>query len=177
MKKIIILTIISALAYSGKAQVIIGKDTPTNDAVSVEFADDEPRGMILPYVETVPSGPTPGTIIFDTTDKKVKYWNSTAWVLLSDDDSTPATIGVVDLSIQTTRTESSTAKTAIGNGADTDTTTGILVLTDPEKAMILPKLNKPYETIVNPAPGMMVYDTESHQLAVFNGTVWSFWKP
>lgn len=47
--------------------------------------------------------------------------------------------------------------------------------TDTDKAMILPKTT--YSAIVNPAAGMMIYDTTAKQLAVFNGTVWSFWKP
>ncbi len=45
------------------------------------------------------------------------------------------------------------------------------------KAMILPKVASPHLNIKNPAPGMIVYDTDARQLAVFNGTVWSFWKP
>ena len=56
-------------------------------------------------------------------------------------------------------------------------TPGILVLADTDKAMVLPKVASPHLNIVNPAAGMMVYDTTSKQLAVFNGTVWSFWKP
>ena len=31
--------------------------------------------------------------------------------------------------------------------------------------------------IIKPEPGTMVYDTNAKQLAVFNGTVWTFWKP
>ncbi|SIQ64345.1 hypothetical protein [Chryseobacterium indoltheticum] len=56
-------------------------------------------------------------------------------------------------------------------------TPGILVLEDTNKAMILPRVASPHLNIINPAPGMMVYDTTAKQLAVFNGTVWSFWKP
>ena len=65
----------------------------------------------------------------------------------------------------------------IGGDPATDTTPGILVLADTNKAMVLPKVASPHLNIVNPSPGMMVYDTTSKQLAVFNGTVWSFWKP
>ncbi|WP_426480116.1 hypothetical protein [Chryseobacterium sp. R2ACT005] len=48
---------------------------------------------------------------------------------------------------------------------------------DVNKAMILPKIASPHLNIVNPAAGMMVYDTTKKQLAIYNGTVWSFWKP
>ena len=65
----------------------------------------------------------------------------------------------------------------IGGDPSTDTTPGILVLADTNKAMVLPKVASPHLNIVNPSPGMIVYDTTKKQLAVFNGTVWSFWKP
>ena len=34
-----------------------------------------------------------------------------------------------------------------------------MVLADTNKAMVLPKVASPHLNIVNPAPGMMVYDT------------------
>ncbi|WP_262907374.1 hypothetical protein [Chryseobacterium sp. LC2016-27] len=43
--------------------------------------------------------------------------------------------------------------------------------------MILPKVASPHLNIINPSAGMMVYDTVKKQLAIYNGTVWSFWKP
>jgi len=48
---------------------------------------------------------------------------------------------------------------------------------DVNKAMTLPKIASPHLSIVNPAAGMMVYDITKKQLAIYNGTVWSFWKP
>jgi hypothetical protein len=83
----------------------------------------------------------------------------------------------VDTTLQDPLTEKSTAKVAIGANGATDTTPGILVLTDKDKAMILPKVASPHLNIINPSAGMLVYDTTAKQLAVFNGTVWSFWKP
>lgn len=65
----------------------------------------------------------------------------------------------------------------MGTNSSTDTTPGILILSDADKAMILPKVASPHLNIINPAAGMMVYDTVNRQLAVYNGTVWSFWKP
>lgn len=104
--------------------------------------------------------------------KKVKYLKGGSWFDLSVD-----TTGTVNTTLQDTKTEQSSAKVAIGANGATDTTPGILVLTDTDKAMILPKVASPHLNIINPAPGMMAYDTVKHQLAVYNGTVWSFWKP
>ena len=66
---------------------------------------------------------------------------------------------------------------AIGANPTLDSAPGILVLTDTNKAMILPKVASPHLNIINPSAGMMAYDTVKRQLAVFNGTVWSFYKP
>lgn len=161
---------IAACVYS---QVAIGKDNVTNSTVSLEFGIGN-KGLLLPWVTSAASvtGVVDGTIIYDTTDKKVKYRKSGSWFDLSID-----TTGTVDTSLQNSLTEKPSAKVVIGINGETDTTPGILVLSDTDKAMILPKLASPHLNIIDPAPGMMAYDTVKHQLAVFNGSVWSFWKP
>lgn len=174
----IIASILILAGIMAKAQVAIGKQSVTNTSVSLEFANTENRGFILPYISDKSSITAEGSIIYDTTDHKVKYLKEAGvWVNLSEDDATPATVGTADLSIQgANKTEQSTAKTVIGANAAADTTSGILVLSDTDKAMILPKIVSPHLNVINPAPGMMVYDTVKKQLAVYNGTVWSFWK-
>ncbi|WP_294304348.1 hypothetical protein [uncultured Chryseobacterium sp.] len=131
-----------------------------------------------------------GTFIFDLSDKKVKFMKAGAWSDLTGSPSFPLTVkdasnndvtytqfNAVDSSLQDNRKEEAGSKVAIGTSAVSDNTTGILVLTDTNKAMVLPKVASPHLTIKNPSPGMMAYDTVKKQLAVYNGTVWSFWKP
>ncbi len=159
-----------------KSQVAMGKPSVTNASVSLEFADTENRGLILPYIVDKSSMAENGTIIYDASDKKVKYLKDIAtntWF-----DLTVDTTGVVDLSLQgLDKVEKTTAKTAIGSNAATDSVDGILVLTDTNKAMVLPRVASPHLNILNPSAGMMVYDLTKKQLAVYNGTMWSFWKP
>ncbi|KAB1228618.1 hypothetical protein [Chryseobacterium viscerum] len=152
-----------------EAQVAVGKNSVSNPSTSLEFAGTENRGLVLPYIEDNSGISQDGTMIFDTTDNKVKYLKSGSWFDLSVD-----TTGNADLSVQTTKTEKTEAKVSIGTLTSTD---GILVLEDSNKAMILPKVASPHLNIINPAAGMIVYDTTAHQLAVYNGSVWSFWKP
>lgn len=175
MKKVITILII-ILAVTLDAQIAIGKEEVSNESVVLEFGHTENRGLILPYVETKDAITEEGTIIFDIEDHKVKYLrDGGVWENLSEDDGTTATIGAADISIQSAdKIEQITAKTGIGTPTSTD---GILVLEDSDKAMILPKVPSPHENIIDPAPGMLVYDTTAKQLAVYNGTVWSFWKP
>lgn len=173
MKNTILIMAMLTTAATAKSQIAIGKQAVSNTSVSLEFHNTENRGLILPYVEDKTAITVNGTIIYDVTDHKIKYLKDTnTWQDLSVDTS-----GAANISIQTGKTESATARAAIGTTGATDTTPGVLVLSDTDKAMILPKVASPHLSIINPAPGMMAYDTVKKQLAVYNGTVWSFWKP
>lgn len=172
MKKISIF-ILSTIYACGFSQVAIGKGSVTNTSVSLEFETGN-KGMVLPWVVSAAgvTGAVDGTIIYDTTDHKVKYRKNNSWFDLSVDAN-----GTANTILQDSKTELTNAKVAIGTNAPTDTTPGILVLTDADKAMILPKTTLPHLNVKNPPAGMIIYDTANKQLAVFNGTVWSFWKP
>lgn len=190
------------IAASAYAQVAIGKSSLTtlpspaptgtpNPSISLEFGDyvvNQGKGFVLPWTTAAmdKAAAVEGTIIYDTTDFIVKYKNGTAatsWVALTKNESAPVPInttqGVVDTTLQDTfngvaLADSPTARTSIGTPTSVP---GILVLEDVNKAMILPKVPSPHLNISNPEPGTMVYDTVKQQLAVFNGKVWSFWKP
>lgn len=172
MKNIFLTTFI-LISACVSAQVAIGKASVSSTAVSLEFGNEN-RGIVLPWVTNTSdvTGVVDGTIVYNTTDKKVYVKYASGWKDLSIDAT-----GAVDTSLQNSLSDLDTAKVLIGGNPNTDTTPGILVLADTDKAMVLPKVASPHLNIVNPAAGMMVYDTTSKQLAVFNGTVWSFWKP
>lgn len=175
MKKIILTTTLFIVACAS-AQVAIGKQNVSTPSVSLEFYDgaDNAKGMILPWVTSAASvsNAVNGTLIFDSADKKVKLKQNGSWT-----DFTKLDNGNINLSLQNNVTEQANAKAQIGGNATTDTTPGILVLADTNKAMVLPKVASPHLNIINPEPGTMVYDTTKKQLAVYNGTNWSFWKP
>lgn len=174
--KNIVATLSLLFTTSLSAQVAIGKATVSSPAVSLEFYDnaDNTRGIILPWVTSTAAvtGAVNGTIVYNTADRKVYVKYASGWRDLSVD-----TTGTVTTTLQDALSDLDTAKVLIGGDPATDTTPGILVLADTNKAMVLPKVASPHVNIVNPSPGMMVYDTTKKQLAVFNGTVWSFWKP
>ncbi|MCX8525368.1 hypothetical protein OF897_15725 [Chryseobacterium formosus] len=166
----VILAMASSLAFS---QIAIGKSNVSNTSVSLEFGDNANKGIILPWVTSQGdvTGAVNGTIIYDVADKKVKYLKGGTWFDLTRDNT-----GAVNTSIQDNLQESNSAKAAIGSDGAADTTPGILVLTDTDKAMVLPRVASPHLNIISPAAGMMVYDTFNHLVAVYNGTVWSFWR-
>ena len=174
MKKYILIWALLFAFIGGNAQVIINPDTnqlQSSPSVLVEFGT-QPKGLLLPWVTNTAgvTGAVAGTVVYDVSDKKVKYLKGgSGWVDLSIDGS-----GIVDTSLQDSPQDAAGARTIIGER--TASAPGILVLDSQTKAMVLPKVAQPYLNIINPSAGMMVYDTTAKQLAVFNGTVWTFWK-
>ena len=176
--------IISSLAFS---QVVIGGDTGSagnnTNSVLLDFPTGQNKGIILPYVRTLPTTPAEGTIVLDAvsgTAARVKYYNANThpgtngWVDLSGQNGTVTTA----LSTQPTTTEIANAKAIIGADENTPTPDGVLVLESTTKAMVLPIVSD-VNNIPSPSPGMMVYvnKADAKRLAVFNGTKWSFWEP
>ena len=171
-----ILILFSNLGFS---QVTIGKSTATSPSVSLEFGDEN-RGLLLPWVTNASAVESPenGTMIYDSEDKKVKVKLVDGWKDLSV-NTTGTTIDpltdIDGLTIQSSSVnEQEDAKLTIG---DLTESKGILVLEDKNKVMVLPKVYQPHLNIINPSPGMMVYDTKDQLLCVFNGKDWAFWKP
>lgn len=191
--------IILGLLISGQmfSQVTIGKSAatvaPATSSVSIEFGDATGgvRGLVLPWastenaVATAVPAPITGTLFYDSATKKVKVGTATVsnaqpvsnWLDLSAGALNPAsTVGNPDGNLEV----SSAKAIIVANTVDAsaNTTNGILVLADTNKAMVLPRVNS-HADIVNPSPGMVVFVTGStpQQLAVFNGLQWSFWRP
>lgn len=172
MKKKHIYLFFFLLSINSFSQVAIGKSSVTNNtSVSLEFGNisgdaSTQRGILLPWVtsSSATTNAVSGTLIFDTSDKKAKCLMGNTWIPLTDS-------GTVDTSLQDNLTELTNAKVSIGTPSSTP---GILVLEASNKAMILPIVDS-YKSIVNPSPGMMVYDNSNEKLCFFNGSIWTFW--
>ena len=189
MKTIITTLLLGCISFAN-AQVIIGDavGTATNKtSVLLEFAANQNKGIILPYVRVMPTGAalTEGTILMDVSvpaAAAVKYYAGTVkgWLNLTGENGAVNTI-LPSLATQQPAgaTEMSTAKAVIGDVAGAPD--GVLVLNSTSKAMVLPMVEKVGD-VPQPAAGMMVYvkgvsPTFNKRLAVFNGVKWSFWKP
>ncbi|AYO58712.1 hypothetical protein CO230_11645 [Chryseobacterium sp. 6424] len=181
MRKIISLIIV-ACSVSAYSQVIIGNETgtaATKTSVLLEFAAGQNKGLILPYVRTLPTGSTlaEGTMLLDTRSAntaRVMVYRNGAWFDLSSGNT--ANLSTIMTSQPTNVTETSAAKTIIG--ATTSNADGVLVLESNSQAMVLPTVQNTAD-IPSPAPGMMVYVNRigGKRLAVYNGSAWTYWKP
>lgn len=171
--------LILALSFFGvaNAQVIIGDTQGTaveKTSVLLEFSKEN-KGIVLPYV-TQNLSPQEGSILLDARDPlnaRVKYYKNTGWFDLSGKSGDVSS----ELAQQPTSiTEKVESKVIIGS--KTSSADGVLVLESDSKAMVLPTVES-VQSIQNPAPGMLVFigKTGSKRLAVYNGSVWSFWKP
>lgn len=197
MKKIILIIFLS-VTCNAFSQVIINADAATakttpSSATSVllEFGNDNNKGIILPYVETIPtfggSAAKGGTLIFDISTTmenpngefkvKVKNENDTGWTDLSGESGYSTTVAnIVQTPQANPLVDAPNAKAIIG--ATTSTSDGVLILEASNKAMILPIVDN-YTNILNPSPGMMAFlkgaTVDKHRLIVFNGKTWAFW--
>lgn len=177
MKNIYLTSLITLFFGISHAQLVIGKNEVSSSAVSLEFGEED-KGLLLPWINSISDliNPTNGTLIFDYSDNKIKVKYASGWKDLSvniNGTTVNPNTNVDGLEIQNNLYEEVNAKVSIGNPTDVQ---GILVLEDSDKAMVLPKVVNPHENIINPSPGMMVYNPHSERFAVFNGTVWTYWK-
>lgn len=182
--------LIAAVTISGSAfsQVVIGDNTGTaavKTSVLLEFANTNNKGIVLPYVRTKATAPTEGSIILDVSnpaDARVKYYNANSaagtagWTDLSGQGADVSAI----LSSQPTEAqvvEPAEAKSIIG-AESSAVNDGVLVLESKTKAMVLPTVADVAD-VPSPSPGMMVFVNKAgaKRLAVYNGSVWSFWRP
>lgn len=167
MKKVLMLVVMSlGLAHTANAQTGIETKTVGPSAV-LEFAGGTTKGIILPAVETIPATPANGTFLFDKNDSKIKMRENNLWVELS---GTGSNISLVPYS----GTVDNAKKTVMG--AKESVADGVLVLESADKAMVLPHVVNPHLTVKGPIAGMMCYDTVRKAVAIFDGTVWNYWK-
>lgn len=176
MKKIFNIIIFTFLANVANAQISIGKQNVTGNSTILDFNNiaGNTNGIILPAVNnltntlaTIPSHNN-GTFVFDKSDSKVKLYENGNWINLSDSGSSSQIASNIT-------TESTSSQGAI-MGAVTSNAKGILVLESNSKALILPHIATPHINLKSPYPGMMCYDTTSKSIAVFDGTLWNYWK-
>lgn len=151
------------------AQVAIGKQAVNGNSTVLDFdnVSGNTKGLILPATSGLPTGSlVNGTFVFDVNDKKVKVYENDVWKPLSDAGSSSAVVA----------NNSAEVGQGVIIGATSSTADGVLILESPDKAMILPQIAVPHINVKNPYPGMICYDTASKTLAVFDGSVWNYWK-
>ena len=175
MKKLILSIFLATVSFAN-AQIIIGDAVGTalvKTSVLLEFAAGQNKGIIVPYVRTMPATPAEGTILLDassSTTARMKYYNGTWQDLSGQDGNVTAALANQPTNI------TETGKSIIG--ATSSPADGVLVLESATKAMVLP-IVADVQNIPSPSPGMMVYINKfgRKRLAVFNGTRWSYWAP
>lgn len=177
VKKNITTIFVLLAVFTANAQVSIGgKESVDGTSTILDFNDvaTNTMGIILPSVDNLTNSlaSTPannnGTFLFDKSAGKVKMYENNAWVELSN-------AGNSSQIVANSSNESASNQGAI-IGSETSNAKGVLVLESANKAMILPKIANPHINVKSPYPGMMCYDTVSKSLALFDGSVWNYWK-
>lgn len=171
-------TIVILTSIAVRAQVAIGKTSVVNSSIILDFdnSDSNKKGLILSAVDnvnnalsTVSTAHNNGTFLFDKSDNKLKMYENNSWISLSDMTGNSS-------SIMANTTAEISSNSGVIIGSDTSAAKGVLVLESADKAMVLPWIQNPHINVKNPYPGMMCYDTSSRSLAVYDGSVWNYWK-
>lgn len=175
MKKIIASILLVTGVVTAKSQVIIGDNAgsvPAHNKALLSFTSEN-MGIILPIINSATENAasnnvvkTPGTIYVSRADKQVKMYmnvspkNSTGLVSL-----TPTLPAAVTLPSANTSTES-TEKTGVIIGDAATTQTGILVLENNQKTLVMPLIgtvaNPPHKSVKSPYIGTIGFaETEN----------------
>ncbi len=148
------------------AQVAIEKTSVDGSSI-LDFKSGTTKGIILPALSSIPVSPNNGFLAFYKVDARVYMYQNNTWVPLTEGNGNASAI-------------TNNASSEIGNGAiigaTTSSATGVLVLESSNKALTLPKVDRPHLNVKGPYPGMICYDTASNTIAVFDGSYWNFWK-
>jgi hypothetical protein len=153
------------------AQVAISKTAIDGNGI-LDFGLDN-KAIILPWVSSLTTTSlTDGTLIFDSSDNKVKVLINTIWTDLSKNSGTLDARMTANITAQIAKIE---GDGGVIIGPETSTALGVLVLESDDKALILPKMTSPHLNMIDPEPGTLVYDTSKNLMCVYNGSEWTFW--
>lgn len=166
MNKIIII-IGLFITINTYAQVGIETLTPHAQAI-LDFPVGQNKGIILPMVGQLPTGAaaTNGTFVLDKTDGIIKIRENGTWRSLSKENSLAAF--PLNGSLE--------SGNGVIIGATSSSAQGVLVLESSDKGLMLPKVASPHLNVKSPHPGLICFDTDRNEIAVFNGTSWFYWK-
>lgn len=149
------------------AQLSIGKHSVEGDGM-LDFAPGINKGIILPNVSIIPTeNLVGGTLLFNGITNVIQYYNGTAWKNLSD-------LGHPNV-FYNAGSDIAVNGVVLGSSSTT-TASGILILESQTKALILPKIYMPEQSIKSPVAGTICYDTYRKALAVFDGINWMYWN-
>ncbi len=168
MKKIFIISAF-IIGFSGlQAQVSIGKIGVSNDSVILEFGPTASGIRFVPVADVTAMTAIPGTIAFDGATGSFRYYNGT-WSAADAGGITggaPTAADIITQGVIIGDTMTSVAEGTLILGIDSGET----------KVMILPKvtttLAAPVINMIDTKTGLMVYNTTTKEVQVFNGNFW-----
>jgi hypothetical protein len=156
------LTLSSNPATSGTdVGVGIGIDDPDNSAILHVNANN--KGVLIPKLAADPAVgvSTEGMIYYNTTSHRIKFYNGTAWTSLSATQQQSPNVG-----------SGVAAGVLIGTGT-VDASAKLEVKTTTGKTMLLPRMTTAQRNMIpSPAEGLLIYNTDNHQLEYFVDSSW-----
>ncbi len=184
--KNLICSIFLLLVFLSSAQLLIDKETPTNNSVILEFGSDGDKGIVLPRITDAGfynSYLSPGGLYLSAIGNENYVYFGQVMVKLPSYGAMSLTPRKIkndkrfdpnENGYNTVRLKDNNNPQSFIVGANSSTRFGALVLESTSKAMVLPIVNK-YSDIGSPEPGTIAYDKTHKVLVVFDGEKWAFW--
>ena len=152
------------IGFQSSVQVGINLDGSEPDPSAILDIKAVNRGLLIPRITTssrnlIPS-PAKGLLIYNTTTNQFNYYNGSLWY-----------------QTETTFISSTIGSTNPGGGVSINTAAGaspgnsaMLDVNDPSRGILIPRTTPDF--VLTPAPGLLIYDTVTNLLDLYNGVQW-----
>ena len=152
------------VGYVNSTQIGINKDGSLPDASAILDVKSINSGLLIPRIPTTSrnliQSPATGLLIYNTTTNNFNYYNGNFW-----------------FDIETTLITSTIGTLNAGGGASINTSTGtlpdnsaMLDVNNQTRGILIPRTIP--DVVLTPAPGLLIYNSETNQLNYYDGIQW-----
>ncbi|MCX6266604.1 MAG: hypothetical protein NTW16_04510, partial [Bacteroidetes bacterium] len=108
------------------------------------------------------TAPVTGLMIFDTTSNVMTYYNGVQWTFLC----------ATSTGVAGTYGNQSSAGVSIKTGNSIPNQSAILDVSATDKGVLIPRLSNAQRELIQPAPGLVLYNTSTNSIEFYNGSAW-----
>jgi hypothetical protein len=149
-------------APGGGVSMSVGSDVVADKSAMLDVSSTT-KGVLIPRTQPqMISSPATGLIIFNSSTKKINYYNGSQW-------KTICSISTNTIGASTTQTS---AGFAINSGGEAPAASAVLDIQSSDKGLLIPRMNDWERGPIKPTAGLIMYNTFANNLQFWNGSNW-----
>ncbi|MCX6269056.1 MAG: hypothetical protein NTW16_17170 [Bacteroidetes bacterium] len=156
---------VGTISDGGGLSVNLSSGVPPENSAMLDISD-ELRGLLVPRMSFASrdliQSPATGLIIFNTDSKRFSYFNGNQWV----------TICAVIIGSTTGGGSQPSAGMAINTTNSPADPSAMLDVSATDKGILIPRLTTDQRNLILPAFGLLIYNTSTNYIEIFNGIAW-----